>query len=129
MVEYHEPVRLGRWQVQFGFANRCRIIETVSMTDSTDDTQDGSGLKGLGEILVTLPAVRAAKKANTLSRVHRRLLAPLDAVSNAEQQLAFQHTVFCQTSLPLESTSITKSFRVQPMRVLPSGRRIAVKGQ
>ena len=100
MAECREPVRLGRWQVQFGFANRCRIIETVGMTDSTDDTQDGSGLKGLGEILVTLPAVRAAKKANTLSRVHRRLLAPLDAVSSAEQQLAFQHTVFCQTSLP-----------------------------
>ena len=43
--------------------------------------------------------MRAAKKVNTLSRVHRRLIAPLDDRTTSSA-LAFQHTVFCQTSLP-----------------------------
>ena len=34
----------------------------------------------------------------------------------------------CQTILPLGSTSMTRLPRVQPIRVLPSSRRIAVKG-
>jgi hypothetical protein len=51
----------------------------------------------LGEIVTKLPAVRAARKVNVNSRVHRRLIEPVDDDDN---ELAFQHTVFCQTSLP-----------------------------
>ena len=55
----------------------------------------------LGQIITNLPAVRAAKKANTLSRVQNRLIEPLELTEQDNgQQLAFQHTVFCQTFLP-----------------------------
>jgi hypothetical protein len=55
--------------------------------------------RSLGEVLTSLPAVRAAKKVKTLGPVHRRLIAPLDD-SEQGRELAYQHTVFCQTSLP-----------------------------
>jgi Plasmid encoded RepA protein len=61
-----------------------------------DNPKDPAQLR-LGEILTNLPAVRAAKKVNTMSRVHRRLIEPIET---DEQHLSFQHTVFCQTSLP-----------------------------
>jgi hypothetical protein len=32
----------------------------------------------LGGIVANLPAVRAARKANTMSRVHRRLIEPIE---------------------------------------------------
>jgi Plasmid encoded RepA protein len=51
----------------------------------------------LGKIIDSLPAVRAAKKVNPMSRVHRRLIEP---IAGDDNELAFQHTVFCQTSLP-----------------------------
>ena len=51
------------------------------------------------DIPSNLPAVRAAKRGRTPSRVHRRLIEPYDD-SEAARELAFQHTVFCQTSLP-----------------------------
>jgi hypothetical protein len=55
----------------------------------------------LGNIIASLPAVRAAKKINTTSRVHRRLIEPVElAEDDDEPRLSFQHTVFCQTSLP-----------------------------
>lgn len=54
----------------------------------------------LGNIIASLPAVRAAKKINTNSRVHRRLIEPLELTEDGEQRLSFQHTVFCQTSFP-----------------------------
>jgi len=55
----------------------------------------------LGNIIASLPAVRAAKKVNTMSRVHRRLIEPVElAEDDDEPRLSFQHTVFCQTSLP-----------------------------
>ena len=55
--------------------------------------------RSLGEVVTNLPAVRAAKKVNTLGPVHRRLIEPLDD-SEQGRELAYQHTVFCQTSLP-----------------------------
>jgi hypothetical protein len=61
--------------------------------------EDHDGPKGLGDVLLNLPAVRTAKKVNTLSRVHRRLIEPLEDDGN-DPRLAFQHTVFCQTGLP-----------------------------
>lgn len=55
----------------------------------------------LGNIIASLPAVRAAKKVNTMSRVHRRLIEPVDLAEDADEpRLSYQHTVFCQTSLP-----------------------------
>ena len=55
----------------------------------------------LGNIIANLPAVRAAKKINTTSRVHRRLIQPVEfAEDDDEPRLSFQHTGFCQTSLP-----------------------------
>jgi hypothetical protein len=48
-----------------------------------------------------LTAVRRAKKVNTLSRVHRRLIEPVELTEqDNEPRLSFQHTVFCQTGLP-----------------------------
>ena len=64
------------------------------MTEPTNDNPQLS----LGGIVANLPAVKAAKKANTLSRVHRRLIEPIE--TEQDNELAFQHTVFCQTGLP-----------------------------
>ncbi len=41
-----------------------------------------------------------ALAAKPLSRVHRRIITPLEAEQDSKQEFAFQHTVFCQTSLP-----------------------------
>jgi hypothetical protein len=68
------------------------------MADSVNDKPQVPEQQSLADILTNLPAVRAAKKVNTMSRVHRRLITPLDA--EQDDGLAFQHTVFCQTSLP-----------------------------
>jgi Plasmid encoded RepA protein len=55
----------------------------------------------LGGIIANLPAVRAARRANLNSRVHCRLIEPVELTEqDNETQLSFQHTVFCQTSLP-----------------------------
>jgi hypothetical protein len=55
----------------------------------------------LGEIVTNLPNVRAAKKTSALSRVHRRLIEPIELTDEDDpQRLCFQHTVFCQTGLP-----------------------------
>lgn len=64
------------------------------MTEPTNDNPQLS----LGEIVANLPAVKVAKKANTMSRVHRRLIEPIE--TEQDNELAFQHSVFCQTSLP-----------------------------
>lgn len=53
----------------------------------------------LGEIITNLPVVRAAKKAKPLSRVNRRLIEQRELTEQGNE-LAYQHTVFCQTSLP-----------------------------
>jgi hypothetical protein len=67
------------------------------MTEPTNDNPQLS----LGNIIASLPAVRAAKKVNTMSRVHRRLIEPAElADDDDEPRLSYQHTVFCQTSLP-----------------------------
>jgi Plasmid encoded RepA protein len=50
----------------------------------------------LGEIVTKLPAVRTARKVNVNSHVHRRLITPI----GDDDEIAFQHTVFCQTSFP-----------------------------
>jgi hypothetical protein len=48
------------------------------MTDRANDNPKDPAQMSLGGIVADLPAVRAAKKANTLSRVHRRLIEPLE---------------------------------------------------
>jgi hypothetical protein len=52
----------------------------------------------LGAIVTSLPTVRAARKINTGSRVQRRLIEPVDG----EQDIAFQHSILCQISLPYQ---------------------------
>jgi Plasmid encoded RepA protein len=69
------------------------------MKNSNDNPQDPAQMS-LGGIVADLPAVRRAKKANTLSRVHRRLIEPLESDQDNEGRLSFQHTVFCQAGLP-----------------------------
>jgi hypothetical protein len=72
---------------------------TKRANDNPDNPPDPAQMS-LGGIVTNLPAVRVAKKANTLSRVHRRLIEPLETDQDDEPRLSFQHTVFCQTSLP-----------------------------
>jgi hypothetical protein len=48
----------------------------------------------LGEIIINLPAVRAAKKVNTLSHVHRRLIERIETAQ--QNELAFQHSVLAR---------------------------------
>lgn len=67
------------------------------MADSVNDNPLDDAPKNLADLLLNLPAVRAAKKVNTMSRVHRRII---EAEQDDERSLAFQHTVFCQTALP-----------------------------
>lgn len=75
------------------------MASVVLMADSPNpDSQDGAQ-RSLADVLVDLPAVRAARKVNTLSRVHRRLIERGEPDQESDQ-LAFQHTVLCQTSLP-----------------------------
>ena len=68
------------------------------MTDRANENPPDPAQMSLGGVVTNLPAVRAVKKANTLSRIHRRLIEPFDA--EQDNDLAFQHSVFCQTSLP-----------------------------
>jgi hypothetical protein len=70
------------------------------MTDRANDNPKDPAQMSLGGIVADLPAVRRAKKANTLSRVHRRLIEPLETDQDNEARLSFQHTVFCQAGLP-----------------------------
>jgi hypothetical protein len=70
------------------------------MADRSNDNPPDPAQMSLGGIVTNLPAVRAAKKANTMSRVHRRLIEPLESDQDNEARLAFQHTVFCQAGLP-----------------------------
>jgi len=69
------------------------------MADSVNDNPHDPAQQGMADILVSLPAVRAGRKANGLSRIDRRLIEPIETGQDNER-LAFQHTVFCQTSLP-----------------------------
>jgi hypothetical protein len=70
------------------------------MADRSNDNPKDPAQMSLGGIVASLPAVRRAKKANTMSRVHRRLIEPLETDQDNEARLAFQHTVFCQAGLP-----------------------------
>src|SRR6266851_1292381 len=70
------------------------------MADRSNDNPRDPAQMSLGGIVANLPAVRRAKKANTLSRVHRRLIEPIETDQDNETRLAFQHTVFCQAGLP-----------------------------
>ena len=70
------------------------------MPDRSNDNPKDPAQMSLGGLIAALPAVRAAKKANTLSRVHRRLIEPIETEQDNEARLSFQHTVFCQAGLP-----------------------------
>jgi hypothetical protein len=69
--------------------------------DHTMNSVDNNNSQlSLAEIITSLQAVRAAEKVNVNSRVHRRLIEPLELTEQDNNELAYQHTVFCQTSLP-----------------------------
>jgi hypothetical protein len=71
------------------------------MTDSANDNPQDPAQQSLAGILTDLSALRAGKKAKALSRMQRRVIAPIETEQdNDDPRLAFQHTVFCQTSLP-----------------------------
>jgi hypothetical protein len=71
------------------------------MADSVNDNPQDPAQQSLADILAGLSALRAGKKAKTLSRMQRRLIAPIETEQdNDDPRLAFQHTVFCQTSWP-----------------------------
>src|SRR5208337_265958 len=94
------PPRMARGQI-WPLESTGLIWQRHGMADSSDkNNPPDPAQKSLGDVLLNLPAVRAAKKVNTLSRVHRRLIEPIDTEDGDEARLAFQHTVFCQTSLP-----------------------------
>jgi hypothetical protein len=81
-------------------ANRRKQLEGEIMADTSNDNPQDPTQMSLGGIIADLPAVRRAKKANTLSRVHRRLIEPIESDQDNEARLSFQHTVFCQAGLP-----------------------------
>src|SRR5579862_4597241 len=72
----------------------------ASMGKNRNDNAGDPAQMSLGGIVASLPAVRVARKANTLSRVHRRLIEPIETDQDNEARLSFQHTVFCQAGLP-----------------------------
>lgn len=88
------PIDAAREPAQAGTAGEQTIADR-----SNDNPQDPAQMS-LGGIVADLPAVRRAKKANTLSRVHRRLIEPIETEQDNEPRLSFQHTVFCQAGLP-----------------------------
>ena len=49
--------------------------------------------KSLGALLFELPALRRARKAYMLSRVHRRLTEAIETEQDNELHLSLQHTV------------------------------------
>ena len=57
------------------------------MADRANDNPPDPAQMSLGGIVTNLPAVRAAKKANTLSRVHRRLIEPLETDQDNETRI------------------------------------------
>jgi len=81
-------------------ANRRKQEPGEFMANRANDNPPDLAQMSLGGIVTNLPAVRAAKKINTLSRVHRRLIEPLETEQDNEPRLSFQHTVFCQAGLP-----------------------------
>jgi hypothetical protein len=75
--------------------------KVTRMPDSLDDQepedQEPLTLLPLADLVGKLPTVQAAKKLNTLSPIHRRLIEP---IADDDERLAYQHTIFCQTGLP-----------------------------
>ena len=78
-----------------------RFRQRAGMADSVNDNPQDPAQQSLAGILADLSALRAGKKAKALSRMQRRVIAPVETgQDNDDPRLAFQHTVFCQTSLP-----------------------------
>ena len=70
----------------------------LSMANSVNDNPQDPELRSMADILVNLPAIRAARKANTLSRIHRRLIEPIETDQDNETTPCVSATVFCQTA-------------------------------
>ena len=83
------------------------------MTDHTNDNPQLS----LGGVIANLPAVRAAKKANVISRIHRRLIEPIETDQDSEPRLSFQQRFFvkpgCRTGTPATTCDCGSGDKVQ----------------
>ena len=86
-------------QVAVDHGPRSGASREAGGTHTMADRANNNPQLSLGEIVANLPAVKAARKTNTMSRVHRRLIEPIETEQD-EPRLSFQHTVFCQTGLP-----------------------------
>jgi hypothetical protein len=62
-------------------------------------------------LLFELRAVKAAKKVNALSRVHNRLIQPVEPTEQGNApRLSFLHTVFCQTACRTIPPATTRAY-------------------
>jgi hypothetical protein len=97
-------VEICEWSIWHSNKDEAWKVQAISgtlsiMADSVNDNPQDPAQQSLADILVNLPAIRAGKRATALSRVDRRLIEPAETEQDNER-FAFQHTVFCQTSLP-----------------------------
>jgi len=60
---------------------------SMTKRTTTDNPPGDPAQFSLGEIVANLPAVRRAKQVNTMSRVHRCLIGPLESGQDNEAQL------------------------------------------
>jgi hypothetical protein len=63
--------------------------------------------KSLGALLFELPAVRRAKKVNTLSRVHRRLIEPIETEQDKSRACPFSTQFFVRPVCPIAIPATT----------------------
>jgi len=74
------------------------------MPDRSNDNPKDPAQMSLGGLIAALPAVRAVKKANTLSRVHRRLIERIETDQDNDPRLLFNTRSFvkpgCRTEIP-----------------------------
>ena len=80
---YEYPRRSPRRSCSHG--NLLTATAIRRKQDVGDYTMDDDP-KSLGALLFELPAVKAAKKVNIMSRVHRRLIEPLETEDNDLRQ-------------------------------------------
>ena len=80
---YEYPRRSPRRSCSHG--NPLTATAIRRKQDVGDYTMDDDP-KSLGALLFELPAVKAAKKVNIMSRVHRRLIEPLETEDNDLRQ-------------------------------------------
>ena len=81
--------------------------------------------KSLGALLFDLPAVKAAKKVNTLSRVHRRLIEPIETEQDNDRALPFSTRFFvrpaCRTGTPATTCGYGSASKAMSLLAVQAG--------